>query len=194
MTNRTKNRIAYVWLWIWLLIVTAAAAYFYIEIFDSRVAVISEFPILLCALEVRVDSWITTFLKLVGGVLFCWRAVKVFVLHGVPLRFGKHLRVGSENNVASGRLVTSVSIGDASGAQVLSQGLLFGVIFRSHPTSDKLMRTRLEMLVAALPLGRSLVIEESRFSLPKYDKQERTAHFMVRVNKYYGPPSKRKTF
>ena len=194
MTKNTKNRIAYVWLWIWLLIVTAAAACFYIEIFDSTVAVIAEFPIVLSAFEVKGDSWVTTFLKLVGGVLFCWRAVKVFVLHGVPLRFGKHLRVGSENNVASGRLVTSVSIGDSSQGQVLNQGLLFGVIFRAHPTSDKLMRTRLEMLIAALPLGRSLVIEESRISLPKYGKQERTANFVARVNKYYGKPSERNTF
>ena len=181
MTHKTKSRLAYAWLWIWLLIVTAVAAYFYIEIFDSAVAVISEFPLLLNALEVRGDSWITTFLKIVGGVLFCWRAIKVFVLHGVPLSFGKQVRTGSKNNVAGGRLVISVSICEISHSGRLAGEFLFGVIFWVHPTSDKLMRTRLKMLVAALPRGRSFVIEESRIALLKHNNLERTKHFLVRV-------------
>ena len=184
MTIKKKNRLVYTWLWLWLLIVVAATVYIYLGIFDSAVAVISQFPILFNALEVRGDSWITASLKLVGGVLFCWRAVKVFVLHGAPLSFGMKLRAGRENNVAGGRLVTSVSIGDVNISQYYSGEFWFGVVFRAHPTSDKLMRSRLEILIAALPFGRSLVISESRIFLPKYSHLERARDFVVRVRKY----------
>ena len=184
MTIKKKNRIVYTWLWFWLLIVTAAAVYIFLVIFDSAVAVVSEFPILLKTIEAKGDSWVTASLKLVDGVLFCWRAVKVFVLHGAPLSFGKRVESGRENNVAGGRLVTSVSIGDTTISQYYSGEFWFGVNFRAHPTSDKLMRTRLEILIAALPFGRSLVISESRLFLPKHSHLDRAKYFGFRVRKY----------
>ena len=177
----TKNRLAYAWLWVWLVFVTVVTTCFYLEIIDSAEAVVSGFPI---AFEVRGGSWVVPILKLVGGVLFCWRAVKVFVLHGAPLSFGKRVEAGRENNVAGGRLVTSVSIGHTTISQYYSGEFWFGVIFRAHPTSDKLMRTRLEILIAALPFGRSLVISESRLFLPKHSHLQRAKYFGFRVRKY----------
>ena len=184
MKKEKKNRLVYTWFWIWLLIVTTASVYIYLEIFDSAVAVVSEFSILFNAYKAKGDSWVTVSLKLVGGVLFCWRAVKVFVLHGAPLSFGMQVRAGRENNVAGGRLVTAVSIGDDVFSQNLSGEFWFGAIFRAHPTSDKLMRTRLEMLTAALPFGRSLLISESRINLVSHGHSDRTSYFEFRVKKY----------
>ena len=184
MTLNEKNRLIYTWLRIWLLIVTVAAIYIYLAIFDSAVAVVSQFPILFNALEVRGDSWVTTSLKIVGGVLFCWRAVKVFVLHGAPLSFGMQVTAGRENNVAGGRTVTFVWIGDNALSKNLDFEFWFGVIFRAHPTSDKLMRTRLELLIAELPLGRSLVIGESRIFFKKQSHLDRRTYYADRMMPY----------
>ena len=177
MTKKTKNRLAYAWLWIWLLIVTAATVYIYREIFDSTVAVISEFSILLNALEVRGASWITTILIPVGGVFFCWRAVKVLVLHGAPLNLGMQITSGRQDNASAGRMVTLVWIGDEYISENNLGEFWFVVVFSAHPRSDKLMRTRLEVLAAALPFRRSLVISESRISLTE------RCHLIVRLMK-----------
>ena len=41
--------------------------------------------------------------------------------------------------------------------------LWFGVIARPHPSSDKLMRSRVEKLILVLPFKRALIVSESRF-------------------------------
>ena len=179
-----KKRLAYAWLWIWLVIVMAAAVYLYREIFDSTVAIISEFPILLNALEVRGDSRITTPLKYVVGSLFCWRAVKVFVLHGAPLGFWMEIVSGRQDQGSSGRMVTLAWIGDELISEEKPGEFWFVVVFRAHPTSDKLMRTRLELLAAALPFGLSLVVNESRIFLAKRNHQQRKNILEFAMNKY----------
>ena len=189
MTEKTKSRLAYAWLWIWLLIVTVAAGCFYFQFLDAVKVVISEIPILLNALEVRGTRWITTFLLLpVGGVLICWRVVKVIVLHGAPLKFGMRITSGRQDNGLSGRMVTIVWIGDESMSGDTPKEFWFMVTFRAHPTSDKLMRSRLEVLAAALLFGRSLVIQESRIFFPKHSHSSRR-ELLVNAMSNYLPQS-----
>ena len=184
MTKEKKNRLAYAWLWIWLLIVTAVAACFYIELIDSAEAIISDVPILCNVLEVRGKSWITIPLKYVVGSLLCWRAVKVLVLHGAPLSLGMQITSGRQDNGSGGRMVTLAWIGDENISEDNPGEFWFVVVFRAHPTSDKLMRTRLELLTAALPFGRSFVINESRIFLAKRHHQQRKNILEFAMNKY----------
>ena len=185
MTIETKNRLVYTWLWIWLLIVMAVAACIYLEIIDSAEVMVSEIPILLKTFEVKGDSWIATPLKYVVGGLFCWRAVKVFVLHGAPLNLGMKMMSGRENNVSGGRMVTLMWIGNQYIAEGNPGEFWFVAVFRAHPTSDKLMRTRLEVLVAGIPfIRRSFVIQESRFFLAKRDHLRRKEIFATTAKKY----------
>lgn len=184
MKIQTKNRLVYTWLWIWLLIVTTASVYIYLEIIDSAEAVVSNFPNLLDVLEVRGESWITTPLKILVGGLFCWRAVKVFVLHGAPLNLGMQITSGRQENARGGRMVTLVWIGDEFISEDKPGEFWFVVVLRAHPASDKLMRTRLEVLAAALPCGCSLVVNESRIFLSKRSHQQRKNILEFEMNKY----------
>ena len=68
------------------------------------------------------------------------------------------------------------------------------VIFRAHPTSDKLMRTRLEVLAAALPFGRSFVIQESRIYFPEHSHLARSKILTNAISNYLPQSHKRSSF
>ena len=129
---------------------------------------------------------IITVLKFVIGMLFWWRAVKVAVLLGSPFKFGVTMAGGRENGGKTGRPVTLAHIGDKDVYRDGYAGKFwFGLIARSHPASDKIVRSRIEFLIAALPFGGSLLIRESRFMLLKHDHAARGEAFRS-VGDYYG--------
>ena len=186
MTERTKGRLSYSWMWVWLLIVAAVSAYVYIQAFDLATAILSsDFPTLSSALKSKEGSWIAESFKWIGGALFCWRIVKVVVLHGAPFSFGMRLSSGREDNGVAGRVVFRSHIGDHNAySNNFSGGFWFAAIFRAHPRSDKLMRSRLEFLIATLPFGCSVVVEESRVFLLEQDHKQRATHYRSRHDKY----------
>ena len=163
MTEKTKGRLAYGWLWFYFFIVTAASVYIYIEALVFVNLLLSDYKVLSHALENKDGNWIAMSILLIGGVLFCWRVVKVVVLHGFPIPFWMNVEWGRQDSGVTGRLVTMAHIGDKNVySEPYSGEFWFGVIFRAHPSSDKIMRSRLELLIMAMPCGRSLLFAEGR--------------------------------
>ena len=185
MAEKTKGRIAYGWLWVYSIIVISASVYIYIEALDFVKLLLSDYSVLSNALEIKKGNWIATSIQLIGGVLFCWRVVKVVVLHGSPIPFWMKVRWGWQDGGVAGRLVTMVHIGDANiNSKPQTGEFWFGVIFRAHPSSDKIMRSRLEFLIAAMPWGRSLIIGEGRTLLLKHDHITRIRFYAHRADMY----------
>ena len=181
LSKDAKGRLAYGWLWCWLGIVVGTTAWCYVQLVDFIGAAVVGLPALSAALDATGDTVFSTVLKFLGGVLCCWRVVKVVVLHGSPIPWGLQLSSGRENGGVSGRQVYMASI--ESGGKTL-----FGVVMRAHPASDKLVRTRLEFLVFALPLGRGLMVSESRIHWLDRSKGEKLyGYFINRVARYSKP-------
>ncbi len=183
----------YCWLWVRLALVSIMALWLYFDyvdllakpvlsalgIADSLDAIVAEKP------PFYYGVTIVTVVKFVVGILFWWRVVKVTVLLGSPFKFGVEVGNGRENDGKSGRLVTLGHIGDMNVyRQSYSGRFWFGLVARSHPGSDKIVRARVEFLVLALPCGRSLLIHESRFLLLKQNHGSRARTFRL-VSDYY---------
>lgn len=180
LSDDMKGRLAYGWLWLWFAIVGSASVWCYVQLVELISVVVWELPVS-SALENAADEVVLTALKVVTGVLFCWRVVKVVVLHGSPMPWGLTLSSGRENGGVSGRQVHMASI-EGSGK------VWFGAVMRAHPASDKLMRTRLEFLILALPLGRGLMVSESRIHwISASDEDERHQYFVRTAGKYWKP-------
>ena len=189
MSPVTRSYLAYAWFWIWLLAVSVIAVGAYsVTAGFLRDALLGLAPSTLTnAPDLR--EWVWTATNYILGALVWWRAVKVVVLHGSPIPFGIKLSDGRENNGKSGRLVSRAFIGDLDVYRGDYHGrFLYGGIFRSHPSSDKIMRSRLELLVLALPIGASLIVQESRLFLSMSD-HERRARLFRRVFDKYGRKS-----
>ena len=179
------NRRAYVYLWVRLLLVTAASIFIYVEALELVNAILLEYPGLAVALQKKSSNWVAFGLKLLAGVLFCWRTVKVIVLHGSPFRFGMAVEFIPPNISTQPRQITCVYIGARSSSYGDYIGKFwFGTVFRAHPNSDKLMRSRLDGLIAALPFGYSLEIRESRLSLTKRSHEFRAMAFENQIGQY----------
>lgn len=175
-----KGQLAYGWLWFWFGMVASASIWCYVELVELISAVVWGLPAL-SGLEEETDEAVLTVVKAIAGVLFCWRVVKVVVLHGSPLPWGLKLSSGRENGGVSGRRVHMASI-ESDGK------IWFGAVMRAHPASDKLMRTRLEFLVVALPFGRGLMVSESRVHwLSEAEKDKRHQYFLGTAGKYWKP-------
>ena len=193
MSELTKGRVAYGWLWAWLLLVVAASAIIYREAVYLAAAIVTDIPAVSKAMIARDVSATASLMSMlivesvawIGGVLFCWRTVKVVVLHGSPYSPWLDTSSGREDRGVSGRVVHYSHIGDHAVHSSSFTGVFwFGVIFRAHPRSDKLVRTRLEFLIAALPFGRALFVEEGRVRFPKLDHSERARNYTDRRGKY----------
>ena len=185
MTEKTKGRLAYGWLWVYFILVTLASVYIYIEALDFVKLLLSDYKVLSDALEIKKGNWIATSIQLIGGVLFCWRVVKVVVLHGSPIPFWMQVGWGRQDGGVAGRLVTLVHIGDSNVyAEPYTGEFWLGVIFRAHPSSDKIMRSRLEFLIAAIPCGRSISIGEGRALIRKHDHKARAKIYRYRADMY----------
>lgn len=171
--------------WVRLLVVSVVVWLLYAELGGLLWHTILGLPWMDRAGRELEGSWLATFLLVIGGVLVWWRVVKVFVLHGAPLPFGMTLSSGRENEGRSGRLVTRAYIGDHDVYRGSYDGKFwYGAVFRAHPGSDKLMRSRLELLVLALPFGWSLSVQESRLFVHKADHKSRAKQYRIVFDKY----------
>ena len=184
-TLRDNGTLSYLWFGIWLALVTGAS----IEIYLELAGLLWSVAISINGLENFVQStrgtWKESIVLVLGGVLFWWRVVKVVVLHGSPIPFGLKNIPGRQDSGRSGRPVVSGLIGDMDVYQNSYTGKFwFGAVFRYHPSSDKLMRTRLELLVAYLPFGMTFVVHESRLFLAKDDHEGRARRFRLVRDKY----------
>lgn len=120
-------------------------------------------------------------LKVFAFVLLWWRVVKVSVLLGSPFPFGIRMENGRENGGVSGRLVTMGHVGDMDVKKDGYKGRFwFGVVVRAHPSSDKIVRARLDLLImVVLPLGWTLHVRESRLFFQKVDHEGRAKAFRL---------------
>lgn len=137
----------------------------------------------------KMPSWSVHIATLILFVLLWWRVVKVLILHGVPFTFGMKVETGrQDNNGTGGRLATLAYIGDknvyASDSKVEEHGFWFGATFRAHATSDKLIRSRLQFLIFALPREWSVLIHESRVYVKKMNHVDRAKCFRIWSDKY----------
>ena len=174
VTIRTRRSIRacrlYVWRWVWLALVTAGTYFVYVELLEY----VEDLTLWVLGLddEARPDGLVGVALKGVAGFLFWWRVVKVTVFLGSPLSLGlgvDHLR---ENGAENGRPVTIAMIDDPD-----LRGILFGVVARSHPRSDKVVRSRVEAIIMALPFGWCFAMRGSRFDLARIPIGKRRGFF-----------------
>ena len=61
----------------------------------------------------------------------------------------------------------------------------YGAVFRAHPNSDKLMRSRLELLVLFIPLlDLTLIVQESRVYIRKWNHESRVKIYRLASASY----------
>ncbi len=137
----------------------------------------------------KMPSWSVHIATLILFVLLWWRVVKVLILHGAPFTFGMKVETGrQDNNGTGGRLATLAYIGDkdvyANNNKVEEYGFWFGAIFRAHATGDKLVRSRLQFLIFALPCGCSVLVHESRIFFKRMKHKDRAKSFRIWSDKY----------
>ena len=123
--------------------------------------------------ELNLQGTIFVFLL---ALLAWWRIVKVFIFAGSPWRHGMVVGYGRQDDGSAGRPVTFVHLG-LEGETKDEKTMWYCAIFRSHPSSDKIVRARLEFLILGLRRKRVLVISESRFSLDEMTHEERWRQF-----------------
>ncbi|MDE0678968.1 MAG: hypothetical protein OXI11_01970 [Gammaproteobacteria bacterium] len=131
-------------------------------------------------MHAKATSWAGWLLYWVAGVLFCWRFVKVLALQGSPLSWGMDVRWTSADAATRPMWAYSSCIGefDVFGTSEASPFcFLFGVVFRKHPNSDKLVRARLQFLTLAIWPGWSLQIIESRAGFVRHTPRKRAEYF-----------------
>ncbi len=182
MQDQTKDVIRYSWFWLWLLTVSVGVWYAY----DS---VLQTLPDLLASVlridhfvsDVDVDAPVWWLLQILLLILLWWRVIKVVVLHGSPVNIGLTISEGREDDSGqSGRMVHRVWIGDLNVHETEYKGQFwYGAVFRSHPSSDKLVRSRLELLLLALPFGCTLHVQESRVFIHKDGHQARARKYRL---------------
>lgn len=106
-------------------------------------------------------------LKSIVGILFWWRAVKAIVFLGWPFMFGVSMGEGRQ----TGRSAAIGHIGDQGGTIITNSWKFdksydgefwFGLVARTHPSSDKIVRSRIEFLSLALPFGWTFLAQEGR--------------------------------
>ena len=156
-----KPRRLYLGRWVWLIVVSVVAAGIFYGVLDHLEELV-EVILPLDENEKLPAGIVAIALKGLAGILFWWRVVKVMVFLGSPFRLGLAIGHLRENGAENGRPVRMTLI-EGRGQ------LLLGVLARSHPRSDKLVRYRVEMLVLAMPRGRSFVMRGSSFSWLKPD-------------------------
>ena len=159
---------AYRWRWILLFIVSVLAG----AVFWGILGYVEDLAEWVFDGPQPNDGIVANALKALAGVLFWWRATKVSVFLGSPFSLGLTIGYLRENGYENGRPVTVVFIEDTH-----PRGLLFGVVARSHPRSDKIVRNRVDLLMVALPRGRFLVVRGSRISIPKLTNSQRRQEF-----------------
>ena len=186
MQDQKKDILRYAAFWLWLLVVSAGVWLVYTSILQT----IPDLLRALLGIDQEVNSNLSDnrvvwqVLQMILFVLLWWRAVKVIVLHGSPIPIGLVMH-GRENSGRSGRPVWRIYIGDIDAYSDNYEGRFwYGAVFRSHPSSDKIMRSRLEFLVLTFPAGYTLIIQESRFFIKQDDHQGRARRFRLSADRY----------
>ncbi len=176
---KRSGGIAYVWFWIWLLLITAGSIWIYLQIAGTIWALIPGMAEL-ASVEFKgtVHAWLEPVVLGLAGVLYWWRIVKVVVLQGSPFAFGMQVVPGRQEDGRRGRPATYSFIGDIDVYSSRYTGnFWFGAVFRAHPGSDKLMRSRLELLIVTLPCSLTLTVHESRVFVSRDDHVARAKKF-----------------
>ena len=173
-------KLAFAWAWIWFLAVGAGSVCLYMELTAMAAKALVGVYWLVSLLEARATSWAGWLLYWVAGTLFCWRFVKVLALQGSPLSFGMDVRWVSADSADDaiwgyGSCVGDFDVFGTSGDQPFC--FFFGVVFRKHPNSDKLMRARLQFLTLAIWPGWTLNIIESRWGVYRHTPRKRAEQF-----------------
>ena len=168
-----SDKARYVWLGVLFLAVSCVSLILYWNIASLVPKAIAELHGVNSAYDAIRCSWLSWVFHPLVAALFCWRIVKTVVLQGAPIPALIDFRSGRENGEAGGRPVRVGWIGrlDTTGE------FWFGVVTKSHPSSDKLMRSRLEFLMVAIPFWRTLVVGGGRFYFRLMDHVQRHAVF-----------------
>ena len=194
-----KQHLIYGLTWAWFLLVSAAWLCIYCEAVAVAGELFSEFPITAKVDEALAGTWLGRTLKWAAGILLWWRVVKVVVLHGSPFTFRRQFTSGRLKRTSGGGMgVTLTYIGDfkflkrnfytkedeAEKPNYESHNLLFGAILRPHPRSDKLVRSRLEYILLALPRGLMLLVTESKLKLGRATPAQRAELFDEHADRF----------
>ena len=187
-TKSADRRLAYAWFWVWLVAVTGVTAWIY----SLAAGLLWRIALGLANLAdldgqfADKDSYEVAVIVLVG-VLLWWRVVKTVVLQGSPFAFGMDVLAGRQEDGRRGRPATRIVIGDIDVYRNTYTGQFwYGAVFRAHPASDKLVRSRLELLLLALPFGFTLAIHESRVLLLRSGHRGRAEQFRRLSDHYAG--------
>ena len=192
MNLKTRYQLVYGYLWVRLIVVLAFIGGFlwggwlddeFLEFIDASLQ--TDFH----AAWRETNPWLVQTIKIFLLVLLCWRMVKVFVFQGSPLPCGLQVVSGRQDNGGtSGRWTSQCFIGDwdvhRTDHKVETNGFWFGAIFRAHPTSDKLARSRLQLLLLALPFGWTLQVNESRIFIQQLGHENRATSFRMWTDRY----------
>lgn len=177
---------AYITFWTWLVAITAVVLVVYPEVYGLLWRTLVGLANITGAEYSFRSTWLREPLEILIGVLVWWRVVKVVVLHGSPFPFYLTISSGrQDSNGKGGRPSVSVWIGDNNAYVNDYKGrFLYGAVFRSHPSSDKLVRARLELLILTLPFGLTLSFHESRLFMRKRDHKGRAQQYRLVADKY----------
>ena len=183
---KARPALAYTWFWIWFALVSAGTLFVYNQVAGLAALIVSDLSGLSVITAHPSAPWLQTAALYIAGVLFWWRVIKVMALHGAPLSLGMEIMPGRQDEGKSGRLATHAQIGDSNVyGNAYSGSFYYGAVFRAHPTSDKLMRSRLEFLVMFIPLlGVTLKIHESRVFIRKEDHKTRGQSYRLISDRY----------
>ena len=110
---------------------------------------------------------------------------------GSPLSFGVVMGQGREYGGLNGRLVTMGHIGDPDAYRSDYGGSFwFGVVSRAHPSSDKIARNRIELLMFVLWGEWTFVVQESRLMLRRRGHHERAKLYRGVIGPYLTKPAR----
>ena len=186
MQDQKQYILRYTMFWSWALVVTAGVWYAYdavLQALPDLLARLLRIDHIVSNADADADIW-----RVLQGILFVllwWRAVKVFVLHGSPFHIGVTISEGREDNGRTGRKVHRIWIGDTNVYGSGYEGRFwYGAVFRAHSSSDKLMRSRLELLILALPFEYTLHVQESRIFFGKDGHETRAKKYRLVADKY----------
>lgn len=184
--NKLALRVSYTLLWSWLVLVTVVFYMMYQVLGGILWKGLLGVPWLgeiAYSIQTKVPLGVDA-LVFLAGLLVWWRIIKVTVLNGSPLTFGMLITEGRENGGTSGRVVTSAFIGDIDVYGQFNGPFLYGAVFRAHPNSDKIVRSRLETLILALPFGWTFQVHESRLFFDRDTHEDRAKKYRLVTDKY----------
>lgn len=186
ITDGHKKNVIIFGMWARLFVVSVFAIYAYQVLGLVAAELSSDIHWLENASETLRVSLLGKVLFWVAGALLWWRAVKLFVFLGVPFPLGIQTSWGREDYGIKGRVVQLVHIGDYDVYRKPYEGKFwYGAVFRSHPKSDKLVRTRLEHLVLKFPFcSVTLIVGEGRFMIRRKTHEERATIHRQKGDRY----------